>query len=128
MAISVGTLSYAAAAAAYCFLTILLITSWRGRLPGALLTFASLVTAAWAGVMSYQASHPDTWKLPGELVEVAHKAAWFLFLLVLLGYARKTEHAVDKGLQRVALSILGGCGAILLLTVALRLPPDSDLL
>ena len=124
MTVSVGTLSYAAAAAAYCFLTVLLITSWRGRLPGALLSFASLVTALWAGAMAYQAADPEFWKLPGELLEVGHKAAWFVFLLVLLGYARQS----DKSLQRAAVAILGGCGAIMLLTVALRLPADSDLL
>ena len=127
MAISVGTLSYAAAAAAYCFLTLLLITSWRGRLPGALLSFASLVTALWAGVMAYQAANPEFWKLPGELLEIAHEAAWFLFLLVLLGYARQSGTTVDKGLQRVAVMILGGCATVMVLIVALRLPPDSEL-
>ena len=67
MTVSIGTLSYAAAAAAYCFLTVLL-------------SFASMVTALWAGVMAYQAAHPESWKLPGELLEVGHKTAWFLFL------------------------------------------------
>ena len=128
MAISVGTLSYAAAAAAYAFLAVLLITSWRGRLPGVLLAFASVVTAAWAGVMSYQAWDPDFWKLPGELLEVANKAAWFAFLLVLLGYARQTDRDVDKGLRQVAILILSSCVALMVLTVALRLPEDSALL
>ena len=128
MTVSVGTLSYAAAAAAYCFLTVLLITSWRGRLPGALLSFATLLTALWAGAMAYQAANPELWKLPGELLEIGHKAAWFLFLLVLLGYARQPDRAVDRGLQRIAVMILGGCAAIMLLIVALRLPPDSAML
>lgn len=126
MTISVGTLSYAAAAAAYCFLTVLLVTSWRGRLPGALLSFASLVTAIWAGVMAYQASEPDSWKLPGELLEVGHKAAWFLFLLVLLGYARQADGG-DRVLKRVALYLFGGCAGIMLLTVVLWLTPDATL-
>ena len=36
MAIPIGSMSYAAAAAAFLFLSLLLITSWRGRLPGML--------------------------------------------------------------------------------------------
>ena len=48
MAIPIGTLSYAAAAAAFLFLSLLLMTSWRGRLQGMLLALASLITALWA--------------------------------------------------------------------------------
>ena len=41
MAIPIGTISYAAAAAAFLFLSLLLVTSWRGRLQGMLLAAAS---------------------------------------------------------------------------------------
>ena len=34
MSTLIGAVSYAAAAAAFLFLSILLVTSWRGRLPG----------------------------------------------------------------------------------------------
>lgn len=125
MAISIGTLTYAAAAAAYCFVSALLLTSWRGRLPGALLTLASLITALWAGTMAYQAARPDAWKLPADLLEIGHKAAWLVFLLVLLGYARHATRPVDAGLRKVAVSILGACVAIMALTIILRLPADS---
>jgi putative PEP-CTERM system histidine kinase len=125
MSISIGTLSYAAAAAAYCFVSALLLTSWRGRLPGALLSFASLTTALWAGALAYQAAQPEAWKLPGELLEIAHKTAWFVFLLVLLGYARHATRGADPGLRKVAISILAACVTIMALTVALRIPADS---
>ncbi|RPI41540.1 MAG: PEP-CTERM system histidine kinase PrsK, partial [Betaproteobacteria bacterium] len=128
MAVSIGTLSYAAAAAAYCFLSVLLITSWRGRLPGALLAIASVLTAAWAAAMAYQAASNEAWKLPGELLEIAHKAAWFAFLFVLLGYARQASRPVDTALRRIAVITFGACLAVAMLTIALRVPADSAML
>ena len=122
---AIGTLSYAAAAAAYCFLTVLLLIGWRGRLAGALLTLAALLTAAWTAVMAYQAERPEVWKLPGELLEIAHKTGWLVFLLILLGYARRTEEGADLGLRRIAVGILVACAAIMALSVALRIPADS---
>jgi hypothetical protein len=62
MTVSIGTLSYAAAAAAYCFLSVLLIVSWRGRIAGALLTVAALSTAAlggYDGVSSHRAQYHE---------------------------------------------------------------------
>jgi len=128
MTISVGALSYAAAAAAYIFLAVLLLISWRGRLPGALLAFAILTTVAWAAAMSWQALYPNATRLPGELLEIGHKAAWFAFLFVLLGYARQPARPVGKGFRRIAVGVLGACAAVMALTVALRLPADSALL
>ncbi len=127
MSVSIGTLSYAAAAAAYCFLSILLITGWRGRLPGALLAIASMLTAAWAAAMAYQATSHDAWRLPGELLEIGHKTAWFAFLFVLLGYVRQTAGAPDRRLRKVALITLAACLAVAVFTIALRLA-DSALL
>jgi putative PEP-CTERM system histidine kinase len=125
---AIGTLSYAAAAAAYCFLTILLVIGWRGRLAGALLTFAALLTAGWAAMMVYQAARPEVWTLPGELLEVAHKTGWFVFLLILLGYARPTAQGPDLALRRIAIGILAACAMIMVLTVALHISRDSELL
>lgn len=128
MPITIGTLSYAAAAAAYCFLTVLLLLGWRGKLAGALLMFAALLTAAWAAMMAYQASDPDAWNLPGELLEIGHKTGWFLFLLILLGYSRRPTNGSHIALRRIALGILVASAAIMALSVALRIPSDSALL
>jgi len=43
MAISIGTVSYAAAAMAFLFLSALLVTTWRGRLQGILLAMNRLL-------------------------------------------------------------------------------------
>jgi putative PEP-CTERM system histidine kinase len=128
MPMAIGTLSYAAAAAAYCFLTVLLLIGWRGRLAGALLMFAALLTAAWAAMMAYQASNPDVWKLPGELLEIGHKIGWFLFLLILLGYSRRGTNGSDVTLRRIAVGILAASAAIMGFTLALRIPIDSALM
>jgi len=125
ISIPLGTLTYGLAAAAYCFLSVLLLTSWRGRVPGALLAVASSTTAVWAAVLAYQAAYPEVWILAGELLEIAHKTFWFVFLLVLLGYARQP---MDSSLRRAAAFILGGCIATMLIAAALRLPSDAQFL
>ena len=125
MTIPIGAWSYAAAAAAYCFLTALLITSWRGRLAGALLTLATAMTAIWAGTLAYQAAWPASWRLPVELLEIGHKTSWFVFLFVLLGYTRRNAGQADSALRRVAGVVLGACVAVMALMVALRIPSDS---
>ncbi len=89
MAIPVGTISYAAAAAAFLFLSVLLVASWRGRLQGMLLAAASVTMALWAGVVAYLASRPGTSQLAGDLLEVVRTFVWLAFLIVLLGYSRK---------------------------------------
>src|SRR5690606_20020862 len=95
---------------------------------GALLMLASILTAVWAGVLAYQAANPAATRLPGELLEIAHKGAWFLFLLVLLGYARHASAPANRGLRRIALVILGACAAVMALAAALRIPADSPTL
>lgn len=88
-ALSIGTISYAAAAAAFLFLFALLVTSWRGRLPGIVLAAASLATAVWAAVLAYSSAHTHVAPLTEALTEVLRAALWFAFLMVLLGYSRE---------------------------------------
>src|SRR5262245_14279145 len=89
MAISVGTISHAAAAAAFLFFSVLLVAGWRGRLPGVLLAAGSLVTVLWAGTIAYQGGQPNQTFVVVDVLEVLRSAAWLAFLIVLLGYVRK---------------------------------------
>ena len=89
MAIWIGTVSYAAAAMAFLFLSVLLVTTWRGRLQGMLLAVACLGTAIWAGVAAFSEARPNAPMLAIEVFEVLRSAVWFAFLMVLLGYSRK---------------------------------------
>ena len=86
---TIGTASYGAAAAAFLFLFLLLTTSWRGRLQGVLLAAASLATGLWAAVLAYLALRPGRLLPVAEVLEILRSAAWFTFLVVLLGYSRK---------------------------------------
>ncbi len=86
--VSIGTVSYAAAAAAFLFLLVLLVTSWRGRLQGILLAAASFGTFVWAAALAYLAAYPDTILLSAAILEVVRNALWFVFLMVLLGYSQ----------------------------------------
>ncbi|MBI2292052.1 MAG: PEP-CTERM system histidine kinase PrsK [Betaproteobacteria bacterium] len=113
MAIPIGTVSYAAAAAAFLFLSLLLMTGWRGRLPGMLLAAASLETALWAGALAYLAATPNVAMRSAEVLEVLRSAVWFAFLLVLLGYSRKAV----RTLRLAAAGIAAYCAAVLAATL-----------
>ncbi|HKA45014.1 MAG TPA: XrtA/PEP-CTERM system histidine kinase PrsK [Burkholderiales bacterium] len=108
MALPVGTLGYAAAAAAFLFLSVLLVMSWRGRLPGILLAAGSLTTVAWAGATAYLIARPDPSLFAADLLEVLRTAAWLIFLMVLLGYGSK-----EVGRLRLfAVALVVFCGVL----------------
>ncbi len=113
MAISTGTVSYAAAAMAFLLLFVLLVTTWRGRLPGMLLAVACLGTAIWAGVAAYLAARPNSAVLAAEVLEVLRSAVWFAFLMVLLGYSQKFVGP----LRRAAVGLAAFCAVVLAATV-----------
>jgi len=113
MEISIGTISYAAAALAFLFLSVLLLTTWRGRLQGMLLAVACLGTAMWAGVAAYLAARPNAGMLASEVLEVLRSAIWLAYLLVLLGYTQK-----EVGhLRRAAVGLAVFCGVVLVATL-----------
>ena len=113
MAIPIGTVSYAAAAAAFLFLSLLLMTSWRGRLQGMLLAAASLETALWAGALAYLATEPNVVMRSAEVLEILRSAVWFAFLMVLLGYSRKAV----RSLRLAAAGMAAYCAAVLAATL-----------
>ena len=76
MSISVGTVCYAAAAAAFLFLSVLLVTSWRGRLPGMILAAGSLVMALWAAAAAYLVGRPGHTLLAAHVLEVLRSTIW----------------------------------------------------
>ncbi len=105
MIADIGTISYATAAVAFLFLSILLLTGWRGRLQGAMLTAASLITALWAAVVAYQVSQGHGYSLAGDLLEILRSAAWFAFLGILLGFSRLTPASSSLRLRLVAVGV-----------------------
>ncbi len=83
--ISLGGWGYALAAAGYLLLAILLLTSWRGRVQGALLLGVATSSFAWAAAVSYSLFY----ELPVSVVHIWLEllrdgfALFFLFKLLL---------------------------------------------
>ena len=113
MAISIGTVSYAAAAMAFLFLSVLLVTTWRGRLQGMVLAAACLSTAMWAGLAAYLVARPNATMLTADVLEVLRSVVWFAFLMLLLGYSRNPVGL----LRQVAVGLAAFCGVVLVATV-----------
>ncbi len=98
-----GALSYAIVGVCYTILSILLLTSWRGRHLGGYLIVACVLSALWGFVLALL---PTKFPIPAIavfIVEVLRGGAWVTFLVVLvrkigvnklIGY---TAHAVWLG-------------------------------
>ena len=91
MLTSIAAYSYAFAAVAYFFLSLLLLTNWRGRLHGMVLTTACLLTMLWAATAAYQAALGRPLSLLADILEILRNAGWSVFLVMLLGPFRKTN-------------------------------------
>ena len=116
---SIAALSYAAAAGAYFFLSILLLTSWRGRLHGMVLTVACLLSALWAATVAYQAALGGPVSRLTDILEILRNAGWTAFLVMLLGPFRQTEASSPP---RVRPAVAAVAGFYLLLLLATLYP------
>jgi len=81
--LNVGAISYLLAFGAFTALTILLLTSWRGRGIGIWIVIASVASLAWAAT-SFAATLLTLPDHALQLTEFLRDAAWCLFLLQLL--------------------------------------------
>ena len=82
--VNLESLSYGVAAAAFLVLFLLLLTSWRGHLQGALLVAATAVTAVWAAVTTAYQGGVGILSAPAAVLEVLRGLLWILVLLKLL--------------------------------------------
>jgi len=106
MLTNIATISYAVAAVAYLFLSILLLTSWRGRLYGMMLAIACICSALWAIALACQA----TWGYPTvyltSLLEVLRNASWSAFLITLIGpFHQRTNNSLPPQIRSSVLVI-----------------------
>ncbi|HKU14728.1 MAG TPA: XrtA/PEP-CTERM system histidine kinase PrsK [Steroidobacteraceae bacterium] len=81
----VGAIGYGIAAAAFMLLAVLMMVSWRGRRPGVYLITASVITAAWALLLTGQAFIGRAAMLPLYLAEVLRNGAWLFALCAIAG-------------------------------------------
>ena len=106
MLTSVASLSYGVSAFAYLLLAVVLMTNWRGRLFGAALTVACMVTSAWSALIAYQVASGSLAGLNSDVLEVLRNASWTVFLLFLLGPFQKSGSGTSFRLKPSALFIL----------------------
>src|SRR5665647_55944 len=91
MLTNIAVFSYATAAVAFVFLSILLLTSWRGRLHGMMLTVACLLTALWALTVAYQVARGRHLSIRRQRQMCIRETGWAVFLIMLLGSFRQAE-------------------------------------
>ncbi|MGQ0428427.1 MAG: XrtA/PEP-CTERM system histidine kinase PrsK [Gammaproteobacteria bacterium] len=80
-----GLISYGTAGLGFLLLLAMLVTSWKGRAAGRRLIVAVAATATWAGILAWQAVHPDLPLLLVYTVEILRDGAW---IAVILGLGR----------------------------------------
>jgi len=117
MLISIATASYTIAAVAYLFLTVLLLTSWRGRLHGMVLPVACLLSVIWAAALAFQATQTASLGVLPDILEVLRNAGWSAFLLVLLGPYHQSKPADTRKLRPAVAAIAVLYVACLALTI-----------
>jgi len=113
-----GALGYGVTAALFLFLTVLLLTGWRGRMQGGLLVAAALASALWAGVLAVQIawhSVPMAWLWA---LEALRDLAWLLFLLRLLELQLKARPRAETVVRRLRMVALAA-GLVLMLPLEL---------
>jgi len=83
-----GVISYSIAAVLFLLLSLLLVTSWRGRAHGALLLVAAPTTGVWMLTCAFNAANGYPYSLWLQIVEAVSNALWIMFLLRLLAAAQ----------------------------------------
>jgi putative PEP-CTERM system histidine kinase len=83
--VNIGASSYIAGGVAFLILTVLLVTSWRGRLQGGLVVAASALSTAWCFFLAYQALAANAYSIAAFTLETLRGGAWLTLLLSLLG-------------------------------------------
>lgn len=125
MIYQIAPVSYGAAAAAFGVLLVLLVSVWRHRVRGSVLTVVCLVTVVWACVLAYSSVQANTSATRVLLAEFALDSAWLIFLSSLLGgaVAAKSSWVVRRGGVYLGLALLAG--VVILETSSLKLHHPS---
>ncbi|MEK6736137.1 MAG: PEP-CTERM system histidine kinase PrsK, partial [Pseudomonadota bacterium] len=107
MLTNIAIISYSVAAIAYLFLSVLLLTSWRGRLYGMMLTIACLLSTVWAVALVCHVAWGYPAAYVADLMEILRNASWAAFLITLLGSFRQiTSESLPGKLRSPVIAIL----------------------
>ena len=117
MNMHIAVVSYTAAALAFSLVTLLLLTSWRGRSQGALLTLACATSALWAAAIAYSGVAHAHAGVATDVLEILRSAAWFLLLVKMLEALKLEQATSSRVLYAAKFGLLGYC--LLLMVFAL---------
>ncbi|MET0009493.1 MAG: XrtA/PEP-CTERM system histidine kinase PrsK, partial [Candidatus Thiodiazotropha sp. 6PLUC4] len=111
---TIGIIGYTFSASLFLLFSVLLLTSWRGRIEGTYLLIASTTSACWAlTAIAFQVQESTLTVNTYQLFEIAKNIAWFAFLFRLLK-TLKTAAGGETGLLRYAPVAIFSISALLL--------------
>lgn len=118
---NIAASSYALAAIGFLALGLPVLAGWRGHAQRVTLSIACLITAAWAGALTWNAAAGILWSTPAAVLEVLRDGAWSLFLVALLGHWRRDAVSAGRpsGLTALRPSLLLALAVYLALLVAI---------
>ncbi|MET0002356.1 MAG: XrtA/PEP-CTERM system histidine kinase PrsK [Candidatus Thiodiazotropha sp.] len=119
---SIGIIGYAISATLFLLFSVMLVTSWRGRIEGIYLLTASVTTACWAlAAVALQVDESVLTRTVYQIFEIARNIAWFVFLFRLLFNLQKASGNNLRNLAYIPIAILIGS------TVLIVVEPISQL-
>lgn len=83
MLVNLPSIGYGLAGFAFLILSALLVTSWQGKLHGAMLTLAALMSSLWGFALAISMSDPALAVMKVFLAETLRNGSWLVFLSVL---------------------------------------------
>ncbi|MEW7988024.1 MAG: XrtA/PEP-CTERM system histidine kinase PrsK [Candidatus Thiodiazotropha sp.] len=119
---SIGIIGYAISATLFLLFSVMLVTSWRGRIEGIYLLAASVTTACWAlAAVALQVDESVLTRTAYQILEIARNIAWFVFLFRLLFNLQKACGKNLRNLAYIPIAILIGS------TILIVVEPISQL-
>lgn len=112
-AFNLGVWGYALAATGYLLLAVLLTTSWRGRLQGGLLLALTLVSAVWAGLMSYALAFALPLSIQHAGFELLRTGVTLLFLYKILPVDKNASTPYATTLRWSAYAMVAVWGGVM---------------
>lgn len=96
---SIASFSYAVAALAFLLLSVLLVTTWRGRAHGWVLTFAAALTSLSSALLAWEAMSGSASSVLTDSVEILRNGAWSAFLIIVIGHFHEQDSRLPYRLR-----------------------------
>ncbi|MCB1760788.1 MAG: PEP-CTERM system histidine kinase PrsK [Gammaproteobacteria bacterium] len=103
---SFGFLGFAVSAALYLLFTIMLVTSWRGRLQGGLMLAACVVAVLWSALFAVQSEYRIIPVSAIWSIEALKNISWSAFLIGLLSQMSRHKGETTKSYRVISGVIL----------------------